>query len=183
MLWHKTGLGSSIADILRHSAPEHAIPREEIQLFFLEGLRRRSSLLSLASYTYVSPLYASYLAFPYKRPLIESYMWPIERQTVPFPIWPWVTPNHPKPIGKFWGRFFCICNDYREQSSPQPSLQRRGRVRCKRDYKMYNVMQTKGHRRCGLSAANRVLGLHSAVEVWYLRLSCFLSCVMERKKL
>jgi len=38
-----------------------------------------------------------------------------------------------------------------------------------------SILKISGRERCGLSAANGVVGLHSAGEVWYLRLPC---CVL-----
>jgi len=93
-----------------------------------------------------------------------------------------------KEKGQFSGVVHAI------QKHSQSSLQRRCRVRCERDHLIAsNVMQhcrrdnsiwqastnsilkISGRRRCDLSAAKGMVGLHSAGEVWYLRLPCW-SC-------
>ena len=66
------------------------------------------------------------------------------------------------------------------QSSMQQLLQRRCRVRCKRDHSTCQASANSIMKFLGavdVSIVEGAVELHSASEVWYLRLPCFIRCL------
>jgi len=97
-------------------------------------------------------------------------------------LWPWLGPapagwQNPKGKGQFWVFSFQLtmhCNAFATKEIIQSPITSRSR----RDHSVCHASANRNpenseRRRCGLSG---MMGVHSAGEVWYLRLPCLSDC-------